>query len=278
MGEGLDFGAVLQRDIDNIISKTEEGIPLNARERDLILSENEKRKRDKLPEAEREKLEPIKKRSGRQANSIYDEGLDTYAETYKVATRTIKKWIENGGKQKPDPIICPLDHPWKMRAWWASCMKMRCPPGVINAEAAYLKTASPELAGIATEQTTIKFLINSEELGLDGAQDRLNQLELELSRRATEPGQAKVWMEAVARMTSLATNVRREKEAQDLLVSKAEVAQALQDYLQPIEKGIRQMYPAFCTILGQPPIGVMEDQWLKECDKLFERFGREIFA
>jgi hypothetical protein len=274
--EILDFGKVLEKDLANIIKKAAAGAPLNKRERDLI--EAERTKREKKPPPP-----PEKKKSGRASNTGYSRSYNFYAEQYSASARTVKRWVKTGKDHTPDPIPCPLDDPTSMRSWWGSCMSQTCPDGILAAEVAALKTearAPSNQAGQAPEvPDSIPVVeIGTEEKGLAAAMKRLEQMEVEFSKKATEPGQAKTWFDAIARMTSLAANVRKELEAQNLLAPRAQVAQELRDLLQPVETGIRGMYSTLCESLEIPATPALEAKWLKACDKLFERFGKEIFT
>ena len=281
----LDFGKVLEKDLANIIKKAAAGQPLNARERDLIMAEKAKREKEKAETPPAPDPAPApKKKTGRASRTGFQESYEFYAERYGASPRTLKRWVKIGKDQKPDPIPCPLDAPEQMRGWWAACMTLRCPEGVLAAEVEALKAGAtaPALQSPpdpdAAQAPAPVIDLGPEEKGLAAAMTRLEKMEIEFSKKATEPGQAKTWFDAIARMTSLAANVRKELEAQDLLAPRSLVAQELRDLLQPVESGIRGMYATFCQVLEMPSSPKIEGEWLKQCDKLFERFGKEVFS
>jgi len=281
----LDFGKVLETDLANIVKKAAAGAPLSKRERDLI--EAEKAKREKAAPAPTPKpapVAPVPKKSGRASRTGFLENYQFYGDRYGASARTVKRWAAKG--KEPGNPPCPLDQPEKLRGWWEACMSQRCPDGIISAEIEALKNGatpaaipapseSPEAApAIAAAPVDL----GTEEKGLAAAMERLEKMEVEFSKRATEPGQAKIWFDAIARMTSLAANVRKELEAQALLAPKVEVEQELCEFMQPIERGIRGMYETFCATLELPRSPALEGEWLKQCDQLFARFGKEVFS
>jgi hypothetical protein len=275
--EILDFNLILEQDLENIIKKSAAGAPLNARERELIQAERVKREKQAAPVAKAPKA-----KSGRASKTGFESDYNTYATRYDASRRTVMRWVATGKAQKPDPIPCPLDAPGEMRDWWQKCQSQKCPDGILAAEVAWIKETGGSVKAPRSESAAEEFSLPSDldsvEVGLSAALGRLQVMELEFSKKATEPGQAKNWFDSISRMTSVATNVRKELEAQGKLAPKKEVEIVLRDYLSPIERGIRGMYRSFCVTLGQQSNPLMAEEWGKKCDELFKNWGKELFA
>jgi hypothetical protein len=172
-------------------------------------------------------------RSGRAAVTGYDESYAVYAERYGASPRTIKRWVKIG-RDRDDPL--PLDQPGEMRAWWSRCMSLRCPPGIVQAAvdvAREPKEVEPRPAPVVN--------LTNQQTGLGGALERLEQVEVELAKRATDPGQAKPWLDTISRMTSVSTKVREELQAQGKLVPKQEVAAELKTFHGQIVSVLKSM-------------------------------------
>ena len=224
----LDFDKVLEKDLANIVKKASAGAPLTARERALIEAEKSKRAKPTAPKAA-PRVRP-KAKSGRSAMTGYVESYQWYAARYGSARRTVMRWVKTGKEMQPDPILCPLDEPTKMRGWWAACMTQRCPPGIIAAEIAALN-AGEEVEDLKEELEPDDGLDLGDEVpGLAGTMGRLEKMELHLARKADQPGQAKPWLDTISRMTSTAANLRKELQAQGKLVLRAEAAMEIQSF------------------------------------------------
>jgi hypothetical protein len=189
-------------------------------------------------------------RTGRSAVSGYKETYPNYAKRYGKSARTVKRWVAIG-KEKTDH--CPLDDPGEMRAWWSRCMTQKCPDGVLAVAVGEMKEEEkvPEISSVELE---------TDERGLEGALSRLEQVEVTLAAKADQPGQATPWLNALSRMTSLKTNIRKELQASGELVPKKEVAAELLSF-----------HGQIATILKS----VLTDEQGRE---VFELLEREVFS
>ena len=284
--EELDFNQVLEADLANIIKKAASGQPLTGREREMIIAEKAKQEK-KDPIAEKKEgaaIAEASKKTGRAVHTGYLKDYGSYGEQYQASPRTVARWVKQGKTQTPEPIPCPLDDPCEMRTWWAQCMTQRCPAGIIDAEKKHLAEAPAErdpenpvekLELEAVEVAPIN--LGDHQAGLAGAMERLEWMEIEFSKKASDPGQAKNWFDALSKMSSLAEKVRKEKQEQGLLVPKLEVAQIIQEFHGPIEQGVRGLFLKMCKETGFHASPVTEAAWGKICDDLFRDFGKGIF-
>jgi hypothetical protein len=225
-------------------------------------------------------LGQAKARTGRSVATGYSRRYSEYAETFGASERTVKRWV-SVGRKSGDEI--PLDDPLSVRAWWSRNMSQRCPDGITAAEVAAraagaISPAAEVPAPPAEEVPSVPSIELAAEEGMAGALKRLEQMEVAFSKLANQPGRAKDWFDSIARMTSLASNVRKEMEAAGLLAPKAEVAEAVRDFMSPIETGIREMYQRFCAILDLAETPEKEAAWSRECDRLFSHWGKELFG
>lgn len=283
MGERKTVGAaeagrVLKGDLENVMEKVKEGRTLTGPERAIFAglkleTEDLQRKRqlalltrwaggkrlsenelfeiaDLLPAGSvaSESEEPEeKKRSGRASRTGFEHGYDFYAERYGASARTVKRWVKIG-READDAT--PLDDPLRMRSWWARCMKLRCPAGVVGAEVEALKAAPEKVAERPEEVPVVEGVpevarvqLETEERGLAGALARMEQMEVKLAERADQPGQAKPWLDTISRMTSVATKLRQELVEQGKLVPKNEVAAELKGYHGQIVSVLKSALP-----------------------------------
>lgn len=202
----LDFQDVLERDLANIVAKAATGQPLNARERGLIEQES---KREQAKSA----------KTGRAAKTGFKKSYEDYSKVYGASPRTLKRWVATG-KEKGLP--CPLDEPVAMASWWSHCMTQKCPEGILDAAGGQHLPANTTAAEPP--------VFTNEKTGLEGALERMEQAEIILASRATEPGQAKPWLDTISRMTSTSTKLRQELAASGKLIPKIEVAAELKNF------------------------------------------------
>lgn len=218
--------------------------------------------------------------------------LEEYAERYGASVRTVKRWRAIGGECGDE---VPLDDPEAMLAWWARRMKQRVPAGINLAVVAMRKAAGvPQVklelpvvaeaapavvapvAAVPAPPPSDDDPVRDEDLGLEQTLRRLREQEVKLSRKAGEPGQAKPWLDTIARLGTVEQKLREEQERQGKLVPRLWAEQAIHDFHRPIEREIRALYRSMCDALGLPPSPEREAQWHAQCDKVFARFGEEV--
>jgi hypothetical protein len=167
-------------------------------------------------------------------------------------------------------------------------MIQRCPEGILSAAIAQRKNnPEPDLVGsvpVTVEPVSevapppvIDEPVQEGEKGLEQMMDRLMSMEVTLSRKASDPGGAKPWLDTIARTSSLITKLREEKEKLGALVPKDMAEAAIHEFHGPIENGVRGIGADFCREAGLPWTSVQEAAWSKCCDELFKRFGEEVF-
>lgn len=148
-------------------------------------------------------------------------------------------------------------------------------------------SASPEEPAAAADDPepeddkraeTLSQPVGDEEKGLAAALNRLEEMEVRLSRFAGDPGGAKPWLDTISRMTAVSTKLREEMEKLGQLIPKDMAEGVLLELLQPVEQGVRGMYTTLCQATGVVQCSKSEEAWSKECDRLFVRFGEEIFG
>lgn len=216
-----------------------------------------------------------------------------YAERYGVALRTIKRWVAHGVARHD---LCPLDDVEGMLPWWSRTMVQVAPSGLQAAVIEHRKLggspAPQQLAPAAsmlelpvtTQQAPAppeapgKIEIDEESLGLEHLLRRLQETEQRLSHKATEPGQAKPWLDTAARIGPVQKLIREEMEKMGKLIPREAAAAAIMEFHGPIERGIRGMYRTFCETTGIPHSIENESAWNAALDQLFKRFGEDLFA
>lgn len=260
--DDLNFDLVLTQDIANIVKKSAAGQPLTARERELMLAEKARREKvARVASEPGEKKKPVV-RSGRAAVSGFKEAYDFYSKIYGSSERTIKRWVKRG-KDVEEEV--PLDEPLRMRGWWTRHMKLRCPPGILQAEVRAKNEgeediSSPPAVSPEGQQEVFNVEFENEELGLGGALDRLEKMELILGKKAGEPGQTKPWLDTISRMTSVASKLREELVEQKKLVAKNEAAAEIKVFHGQMISVLKNFLP---------------DERMREVSKLFQE---EIFV
>jgi hypothetical protein len=163
----------------------------------------------------------------------------------------------------------PLGNPAEMLAWWSRWMVQKPPRGV-TAACVLAKSADPE------DPPVIVPLPDGR--GLEAELERLEVLAATLSVRAHEPGQAKPYLDTVARMVALTKQMREEAERLKKLLPRDIVESAIHEFHGPIEREVRLLYRTLCEIIGLPPSPEKEESWNREIDKLCGRFAAEILA
>jgi len=196
--------------------------------------------------------------------------LKDYVAIYSTALRTVKRWVATGKEKGDRP---PLDDPEGMMAWWSRVSPQKAPDGIMQAVIG-VRTVKP---AVAVEPVIEPIDENQEEVGFEWTLKRLEEAERVLSKKVHEPGQAKPWLDTVARLSATSRALREEMERQGKLVPKEVAAAAIQEFHGPIERGIRGMYRTFCESTGLPMVPETEERWLKEVDRLFLRFKEEVF-
>ena len=114
--------------------------------------------------------------------------------------------------------------------------------------------------------------------GLEAELGRLENLAARLSIRSHEPGQAKAYLDTVARMGTLSAKLREEAERMKRLLPRDAVESAIHEFHGPIEREVRLLFRTMCETLGFPASPEKEDAWNKEIDKLFIRFREEVLS
>lgn len=71
--------------------------------------------------------------SKRKTEDSYRKTYKEYVAIYGKQQRTIKWWVGQGKSAEGGPDLPPLDRPEEMPAWWARCMKQKCPASVLDA-------------------------------------------------------------------------------------------------------------------------------------------------
>jgi len=216
--------------------------------------------------------------------------LADFARMYGADLRTVKRWRAKGREAK-DEIL--FEDPEKVLGWWQRNMKLRVPPGILEAvrkwrvagkstggpvmdEQAELPVA-PAVDLDAVRKASVDRPVEEEEKGLSQMIGRLQEMEVRFSRVATDPGQSKAWLDTIARFTSAVEKLRVEEEKQGKLIPKAKAETMIHEFHQPVEREVRLMLRAMAVVLGLPVTPVMEEAWNKECDRLFARFQEEVF-
>ena len=114
--------------------------------------------------------------------------------------------------------------------------------------------------------------------GLEAELGRLETLAARLSIKSHEPGQAKAYLDTVARMGTLSAKLREEAERMKRLLPRDAVESAIHEFHGPIEREVRLLYRTMCELMGLPPTPEKEDVWNKELDRLFVRFQGEVLV
>ena len=216
--------------------------------------------------------------------------LADFARMYGADVRTVKRWRAKG-REARDEIH--LDDPEKVLSWWQRNMKLRVPPGIMDAvrkwrvagksagappmeEQAELPVA-PAVDVDALRKASVERPVEEGEMGLEQTIRRLQENEVRFSRVALDPGQAKNWLDTISRMTSAVEKLRVEEEKLGKLIPKTKAETMIHEFHQPIEREVRLLLRGMAVILGLPVSPVMEEAWNKECDRLFTRFQEEVF-
>jgi hypothetical protein len=106
----------------------------------------------------------------------------------------------------------------------------------------------------------------------------LETLAARLSIKSHEPGQAKAYLDTVARMGTLSEKLREEAERMKRLLPRDAVETAIHEFHGPIEREVRLLYRTMCELMGLPPTPEKENVWNKELDRLFVRLQGEVLV
>lgn len=246
---------------------------------------------DLLPEGSIQEDEPEVEAEKKKGKNGYYHTYQQHADWYGSSLRTVKRWVAVGKKEGE---FCPLDDPEKLYAWLDKYLQKAVPAGVLKALISWRKengVTSPEpaeelvvehpdeeSAAEDERQTQLGRSVSKDEMGLEAALNRLEEMEVRLSRIATQPGGAKPWLDTISRMTSVSTKLREEMEKLGQLLPKELAEGIIIELLQPIEQGMRGMYSELCSVTGIVPCPKAQAAWDKACDALFVRFGKEVFG
>jgi len=196
--------------------------------------------------------------------------LKEYEGVYGKNLRTLKRWRARGVEVGE---ACPLDDPEELRVWWARWMTQVLPAGIAGA------VVKERVAGVVVPEP-LEVVPVAEvavgELGLAGALERMEKMELTLHAEAGKPGGTKPWLDTIARMSAMQTKIREELEKGGKLLPKGMVEQAIVEFHGPIEREVRLMFQTMCGILGLAPSALLEGQWNKSCDEMFARLQEEV--
>lgn len=220
--------------------------------------------------------------------------LADYAAMYGADPRTVKRWRATGRANGDEP---PFEDPEAMMAWAQRNIKIRIPPGIQAAVVKWRKEGKSPVAAVSVpEQKEIPLAdagklaprdderaavlsvpVSEEEMGLPQTLRRLNELEVKLARVATDPGQTKAWLDTVQRMGAVVKSLREEGEKQGKLIPRDRAEVMIHEFHVPVEREIRIMVREMGEILGIPVTPMVEQAWNKLCDRMFTRFGEEVF-
>lgn len=218
--------------------------------------------------------------------------ISFYAECYAANERTVKRWKATG-REKDD--VTPLGNPEAMLAWWSRNMHQRVPDGITAAVIRFRrenKSTSPLPAPImelpsqvpamladdklAERRLILDRPIDPEEIGTEQTLQRLLEMEVRLSRLATDPGQAKPWQDTVARIGPMAEKLRRENEISRKLIPRAEAESAIQSYHVPLKNEIYLLPGTLFQLFGLPFTPEMDERARGECDRLLHRLNETV--
>jgi hypothetical protein len=214
--------------------------------------------------------------------------LEHYAAEYESALRTVKRWVADG-KAAGDP--CPLDDPEALLAWWSRNKRQVAPAGINAAVVRARKSAPivpkapapvipegelPLVPAAAVEEPVVPEIVIPEGRGLQAELARLEDLAARLSAQAHLPGQAKNYLDALARMGAISEKLRIEAERLGKLLPRDQVSEVLHAFHGPIESGVRGLVATMCEVLGVELTPEREEAWNLACDGLFVRFKEEV--
>ena len=217
-----------------------------------------------------------------------------HAREYDVSERTVKRWNATGHAAEP-PDMPPLDFPELMLAWWARHMAQAVPRGISAAVVRWRishqstpatvmelpVTLAPAILPAdkaAERQAVMDRPISDDEIGTAHTLKRLLETEVRLSRLATDPGQAKPWLDTVARIGPMVEKLRKEDELQRKLIPRVEAETAIQSFHVPIKNEVYLLASTMCQVIGLPLTPDIEEKWRAECDRLFHRLKETILA
>ena len=221
----------------------------------------------------------IQRKKGRGA---YSEPYRVLAVRYGIKVRSAKRWVAVG-RENGDP--CPLDDARGMVGWWTRNMKQRVPQEILAAagpdvvmEIPVARPAAVVKPEPVAEAEVVVSLDLPDGLGLEAELGRIEELARRLSVKAHEPGQAKAYLDTVARMGTLSEKLRSEAEKMKKLLPRDVVEAAIVEFHGPIEREVRLLYRTMVELIGLGPSPEKEDLWNRELDRLFVRFREEVLA
>jgi len=241
----------------------------------------------------------------KKARNGYLHPYKYYEALYGKNVRTIKRWVALGKepdeKGKTDPT--PLDDPLDLRSWWGRNMSQQCPPGILAAAVAHTKTQraaepksdeTPEIAPAVEPEEKPTFVprelaaVGEDEVGLEATLTRLRDAEVQAHRIMIEAlqkgddGKAqlaqKMWTGLTAQVRQVEKDARVDAEARGHLIPRGYAETKLTEFFVPIERGTRGMYRKMCEVMGIAIDADSEEQWNRECDRLFAKFNSEVFS
>ena len=201
-----------------------------------------------------------------------------HAERYGKSVRTVKAWVRIG-KEVNDPT--PLDDPAAMIEWWTRWMQHLVPDSLWRAAGSEAMIEIPKVADPeprADTETPVAVVDLGGGLGLAAELESLEKLARTLRVQAAQPGQTKPYLDALARLGKLQSDLRAEAEREGKLLPRDAVEAAIVSFHGPIEREIRLLFQTMCSVLGLPPSPEREAAWNAEVDRTFSRFHESIFA
>ena len=218
-----------------------------------------------------------------------------FARDYDVSDRTVKRWNKTGISAADAP---PLENPELMRAWWARNMKQAEPAGISAAAIRARQAAHSDppskldlaLANIpdstpppqiedkaAARQALLDQPIDESDFSLENIVRDLHQLRARLNRVADQPGQATPYVAVVSRLTNAIKDLTDQNIRHRKLIPKSEAEAMIYEFHAPIERAIRQLAKTMLEKTGLPCTPQINEEWNKECDRVFTSFQMEVF-
>lgn len=190
-----------------------------------------------------------------------------FADWYGSSPRSLKRWAAIG---RENGEACPLECPGEMVGWWKRNMKHRIPKDLLKAAGVSVPVDGLEIPvnPVLPDKT-----VGTDEVGLEKTFERLAIMEVRLSRKADQPGQAKPWLDTISRMSTVAEKLRVEATRVGKLLPRAQVEEAIHAFHGPVEREIRLLYGTMCKAFGVSPSPENEGFWNAEVDALFGRFA-----
>jgi len=265
--EFLDL--ILETDVANIIKKTQGGLPLTKREREMI--EMERTRRQKSP------AEPAFELEGEGASMRLERLTQReLAELWGYSLRQLKNWLADG-KAANDPA--PVTRPADMPAWFKRIYAPRDCPEKLRAAAHRIQ----EGGGVSEKQIAPpagvpRIEIADEEKGLLAMLERYRTAEVTLYNKymaAIDCGDEQraqfllsEWSKMGEKVRSLEKIAPKALEELRIFVRRDEIQRELEPLHSAIIKGFRQEFR-----LARPRMKVTttQDEWSKIVDEIVEK-------